>query len=373
MTTSSSRTRSASASVTSLAPMKSCSRIELWPLKRSPFWTGARRQRRPAAAPPSTRPGSTGRRSRPTPRPAGQGRRRRGRQRSGGRGARDLACPAWSGSSPSTTGICRAAGGTGGRRSPSGCGGSRRTSSACRRSSTTAAERNSARWLAEAAGYAGVAYGGAAVEGGGGTTFGNAVLSRWPIDHEATFGLPSGDPRPEPIDRLVLHARTGGHDVFCTHLTSLYECGDLRETAGAPARPHRALGVADPAADLPPIVAGDFNAEPDSTEIRFLTGSTSLDGRSTYYQDAWRVAGGREPGHHLVEREPVRRRRARARPAHRLRVLRLAPRRRPRPDHRLQRGVRPAVGAGRVPERPLRPAGRHRLLTQSAWRWAASL
>src|SRR4051812_3612158 len=91
------------------------------------------------------------------------------------------------------------------------------------------AGRNSARWLAEATGYPGVAYGGVAVEGGGGTTFGNAVLSRWPIDHEATFGLPSGDPRPEPIDRLVLHARTGGHDVFCTHLTSLYEYGGLRE------------------------------------------------------------------------------------------------------------------------------------------------
>ena len=157
------------------------------------------------------------------------------------------------------------------------------------------AGRNTARWLAEQSGYAGVAYGGTAIEGGNGATFGNAVLSRWPIEHESTYGLPSGDPRPEPIDRLVLHARTDGHDVFCTHLTSLYECGNLRERQVL-RLDHIVRSVADPAAPLPPIVCGDFNAEPDSTEIRFLTGSASIDGRSTYYQDAWRVAGGREPG-----------------------------------------------------------------------------
>jgi endonuclease/exonuclease/phosphatase family metal-dependent hydrolase len=163
--------------------------------------------------------------------------------------------------------------------------------------------RNSARWLAEQTGYPGVAYGGSPVEGGSGATFGNAVLSRWPIDTEATFGLPSGDPRPEPIDRVVVHTRTGGVDVFCTHLTSLYDFGELRERQVL-RLDHIVRSVADPAADLPPIVAGDFNAEPDSTEIRFLTGSTSLDSRSTYYQDAWRVAGGREPGNTWSNENP---------------------------------------------------------------------
>src|SRR5262249_49130787 len=42
---------------------------------------------------------------------------------------------------------------------------------------------------------------------------------------------------------------------------------------------------------LPPIVCGDLNAEPDATEIRFLKGLASIDGRSTYLQDAWAVAG----------------------------------------------------------------------------------
>ena len=42
---------------------------------------------------------------------------------------------------------------------------------------------------------------------------------------------------------------------------------------------------------MPPILCGDFNAEPDSDEIRFLCSLTALDGRTTFFQDAWRVAG----------------------------------------------------------------------------------
>lgn len=152
--------------------------------------------------------------------------------------------------------------------------------------------RNTARWLAERAGFPAVAVGG--VEARPGVIFGNAVLSRRPIDHEAVHELPTA-PRPGDVQRLLLHTRTAGVDVFCTHLTSLFECGEQRErqvlAIEEVVRTH-----ADPAAALPPILAGDFNAEPDSTEIRFLTGSTSLGGRSTYFQDAWRVAGGREPG-----------------------------------------------------------------------------
>ena len=61
---------------------------------------------------------------------------------------------------------------------------------------------------------------------------------------------------------------------------------------------------ADADAALPPILGGDFNAEPDATEIRFLTGTATLGGRSIYYQDAWRVAGGRGPGFTWDNRNP---------------------------------------------------------------------
>jgi endonuclease/exonuclease/phosphatase family metal-dependent hydrolase len=47
---------------------------------------------------------------------------------------------------------------------------------------------------------------------------------------------------------------------------------------------------------LPSIVAGDFNATPDATSIRYLTGRQSIGGRSVHYHDAWEVAG-EGPGH----------------------------------------------------------------------------
>ena len=40
-----------------------------------------------------------------------------------------------------------------------------------------------------------------------------------------------------------------------------------------------------------PIIAGDFNAEPDSTEIRYVKGLHALDGRSVHFHDAWAIAG----------------------------------------------------------------------------------
>jgi len=154
--------------------------------------------------------------------------------------------------------------------------------------------RNQAGWLAQAAsaGYH-WAYGpvGSVAPG---TSFGNALLSRWPIDDQAVIRLPSIT-MPGEVDRGVLHARTNGLDLFCTHLSSPYEVGFLRETQVV-----RLVDViegrAAPKSRLPPILAGDFNAEPDSTEIRYLSGLTSLGGRSAYYQDAWRVAGDPGPG-----------------------------------------------------------------------------
>jgi endonuclease/exonuclease/phosphatase family metal-dependent hydrolase len=41
---------------------------------------------------------------------------------------------------------------------------------------------------------------------------------------------------------------------------------------------------------------GDFNAEPESAEIRYLAGLQSMDGASTHFRDAWSVAGGPGPG-----------------------------------------------------------------------------
>jgi len=126
--------------------------------------------------------------------------------------------------------------------------------------------------------------------------FGSAILSRWPIDHHELVPLPVDhrDDPPHPVYRLqmeLLHARTARIDVFSTHLAP--------PPAQAYHRVHQALFVDDavrarhdPATSpLPPIVCGDFNAEPESDEMRFLTSTAVLRDRSTFFQDAWKVAG----------------------------------------------------------------------------------
>ena len=160
--------------------------------------------------------------------------------------------------------------------------------------------RNQARWLAEAAGGYSVAYAGLPL--GDVVTFGNAVLSRWPIDEQHADPLthPPGDP---DVARIVVHARTNGIDVFSTHLNWMLDDGITRETQVQDVL--RAVEThAHPEARVPPILAGDFNADPDATEIRFLCGLTSLGGRSTYFQEAWRVSGRREPGYTWDNRNP---------------------------------------------------------------------
>ena len=58
-------------------------------------------------------------------------------------------------------------------------------------------------------------------------------------------------------------------------------------------------GLPDLAKDdeLPPILAGDFDATPDSASIRFLKGLQSLQGRSTHWVDTFAVAGDGSPGY----------------------------------------------------------------------------
>jgi endonuclease/exonuclease/phosphatase family metal-dependent hydrolase len=171
---------------------------------------------------------------------------------------------------------------------------------------------NQAEWLAAQLGDWNVAF--AAVQHHlGPARFGNAVLSRWTIDTQSSAHLPHEADDAE-VQRVVVHARTSGVDVFSTHLAWQLHDADLRE------RQVQALvefvdANTQSGAPSGPVIAGDFNAEPDSTAIRYLTGLTSLGGKSTYFQDAWRLAGDGGPGltwsranaHAAREHEPDRR------------------------------------------------------------------
>jgi endonuclease/exonuclease/phosphatase family metal-dependent hydrolase len=139
--------------------------------------------------------------------------------------------------------------------------------------------------------------------------FGSAILSRWPIDHHELVALPVDDSARAGADayyRLefeLLHARTAGIDVFSTHL------------APPPAQAyHRIREVlliddvvrdrADPSASLPPILCGDFNAEPHSDELRMLTGQAAVPEPDLVFRDAWTAPGVEGPGYTWADANP---------------------------------------------------------------------
>jgi endonuclease/exonuclease/phosphatase family metal-dependent hydrolase len=126
---------------------------------------------------------------------------------------------------------------------------------------------------------------------GEGVDFGNAVASRWPILDRAELRLPdAGDGETRAALSVMVDAPVGPVALCVTHLNWKAHHGWARE--------RQVVAVCDfarrrrPPDGFPPILVGDFNAEPESAEIRYVTGMQSLDGRSVHFYDAWRLAGG---------------------------------------------------------------------------------
>jgi endonuclease/exonuclease/phosphatase family metal-dependent hydrolase len=119
---------------------------------------------------------------------------------------------------------------------------------------------------------------------------GVAVMSRWPIQREAslTFGAArvqftelSGPRGLIQVYGLVMDAWWFDQSRLRQHaVRELLTCAHEAQDARAPL-----------------IVCGDFNADPDSDEIRMLTGRTTAPAPGLSFYDAWEVAGSPAPGH----------------------------------------------------------------------------
>lgn len=136
--------------------------------------------------------------------------------------------------------------------------------------------------------------------------FGNAVASRWPIADRETLALPDGgDGETRAAISVTLDSPLGPIAFTTTHLNWKLHHGAIRERQVVAlcdfVLRRRAKG------GFPPILTGDFNAEPDSAEIRYVGGFQSLDGRSIHFRDAWRVAGDEGPGTTWSNRNPYAR------------------------------------------------------------------
>ncbi len=121
--------------------------------------------------------------------------------------------------------------------------------------------------------------------------FGNAVLSRWPIVGSEERPLPC----PADLDehRVLLRADVDGPrgplQLFTTHLNWRFDQSAIRTD--------QVTALSEFVRDssprtYPPIVTGDFNADPDSDEMRALTGAAPPPVPKLVFHDAWRAAGG---------------------------------------------------------------------------------
>jgi endonuclease/exonuclease/phosphatase family metal-dependent hydrolase len=120
--------------------------------------------------------------------------------------------------------------------------------------------------------------------------FGNAIASRWPIVDSEQVRLPDrGDWESRAALCVTVNSPYGPIGLTCTHLHWQFNHGFVREK--------QVVLVAEkawkcrPENGFPPIIVGDFNAEPGSDEIRYMTGLHSLRGKSVAFLDAWEIAG----------------------------------------------------------------------------------
>jgi endonuclease/exonuclease/phosphatase family metal-dependent hydrolase len=120
---------------------------------------------------------------------------------------------------------------------------------------------------------------------------GIAVASRHPIREQRLIELPHGGAA------VAARIDAGGDPFwFCSAVPMPiwpHQEGGREDEAVALDTALTELADGD---ELPPILAGDFDATPDAASIRFLTGRQSLQGRSTHWMDAFALAGTGAPG-----------------------------------------------------------------------------
>lgn len=132
---------------------------------------------------------------------------------------------------------------------------------------------------------------------GGGLMFGNALLSRFPILAAQSFilpGLETGESR--SLLYALLETPFGNLPVFVTHLNWKFHQGSVRLQQVRFIAERIATLAPVRTEFLPPVLMGDFNAEPEADEIRFLRGLAVVDGRSVFFADAWVYGGDGTPG-----------------------------------------------------------------------------
>jgi endonuclease/exonuclease/phosphatase family metal-dependent hydrolase len=135
-----------------------------------------------------------------------------------------------------------------------------------------------------------------------------AVASRWPpqrVDELDQHLTPRTSDFPATTLLVEIEAPEPiGPVVFVNHLPSWKPQLELeRELQTVAAARHVEAIVAQRPMHV--VLAGDLDATPQASSIRFLRGLQSLDGTSVYYLDAWETIHGGDAGHTFTTRNPL--------------------------------------------------------------------
>jgi endonuclease/exonuclease/phosphatase family metal-dependent hydrolase len=134
-------------------------------------------------------------------------------------------------------------------------------------------------------------------------TSGIGVVSRWPLSEPTRRPLrdEGGGGFGEAV-HVVLAAERGPIQLFVAMLDYPLSASELRQAQAK----ELARFVSETARRrYPTVVCGDFNAAPDSDEIRMLTGRSATAAPDLVFYDAWEVAGDGTAGHTWSNRNPL--------------------------------------------------------------------
>jgi endonuclease/exonuclease/phosphatase family metal-dependent hydrolase len=137
---------------------------------------------------------------------------------------------------------------------------------------------------------------------------GASVASRWPLgsvrEVDLETGPRTGDFAHTTLIAEVLAPEPIGPLLFVNHLPS-WQLTFEHERESQAVVAARAIEEFLDGREMHVVLAGDFDATPDSASVRFWRGLQSLGGTSVCYRDAWGSVHPEEPGHTFTAANPL--------------------------------------------------------------------
>ncbi|MGH8994638.1 MAG: endonuclease/exonuclease/phosphatase family protein [Acidimicrobiales bacterium] len=132
---------------------------------------------------------------------------------------------------------------------------------------------------------------------------GAGFVSRWPMSNPVRQPLrdESGGGFGQAV-HVVVDGERGPIQLFIAMLDYPLDASGLRQ---AQAKQLARFVSEVTRRRYPTVVCGDFNAGPDSDEIRMLTGRSATSVPGLVFYDAWELAGDGTPGHTWSNRNPL--------------------------------------------------------------------